>query len=155
MRKRSPEERFWAKVDKTETCWLWTGAITKRTGYGAFGMQLGSVNRWHNVLPHRFAYELLIGPIPEGLVIDHLCFVRRCVRPDHLEPVTATENIRRALARRTHCQQGHPYDTSTHKRECKTCKRTSRRMSARRTTAVKKGGHLPDGRPRQMLWKLP
>jgi hypothetical protein len=136
-RRQTPEQRFWAKVAKTEGCWLWTGAITKRTGYGAFGMQLGNVNRWHNVLPHRFAYELLVGPVPEGLELDHLCFVRRCVRPEHLEPVTAAENHRRALARKTHCPKGHPYDTSTDKRECITCKRQSRLASYHRSKGTR------------------
>lgn len=85
------EARFWAKVDKTETCWLWTAAIRRRSGYGVFSHQA------RTMLAHRFAYELLVGPIPDGLVIDHLCRVRHCVNPDHLEPVTQRENLRRGM----------------------------------------------------------
>ena len=78
--------RFWAKVDKTETCWLWTGG--QSAGYGRFGFKGRP-----NLGAHRFAYELLVGPIPPGLDLDHLCRVRNCVNPDHLEPVTRRENL--------------------------------------------------------------
>ena len=112
MRKtRPPEERFWAKVDKTDTCWLWTGAIAGTTGYGSFYFN-GSMGG-----AHRFAYEHFVGPIPEGYWIDHLCRVRRCVNPDHLAVVTPRENaIYNSLstaafnARKTHCPRGHPYN---------------------------------------------
>ncbi len=100
----TPEDRFWAKVDKhgpdgfhSQTganlgpCWLWTPP----PGTGGYG-RLGVDGRM--VLAYRFAYELLVGPIPVGLQPDHLCRVRHCVRPDHLEPVTQAENIRRGLA---------------------------------------------------------
>jgi len=83
------ERRFWSYVEKTETCWLWTGHLTD-DGYGRLGIN-GQL-----VLAHRFAYELLVGPIPEGLHLDHLCRVRHCVKPDDLEPVTPAENVRRA-----------------------------------------------------------
>lgn len=85
--------RFMGKVEKTETCWLWRGAINPG-GYGRIGE--GSMV----LQAHRVAYKLLVGPIPEGLHIDHLCGVRHCVRPDHLEAVTQAENNRRANARR-------------------------------------------------------
>ena len=84
--------RFWSKVDKTETCWLWAGALNN-SGYGTIkidGVTIGA---------HRHAYELAGGVIPDGLDLDHLCSVRRCVNPDHLEPVTRSENIRRAVER--------------------------------------------------------
>ena len=118
-------DRLWAKVDKTETCWLWTGART-RLGYGQIGHggQDGKV-----VVVHRVAYELLVGPIPEGLELDHLCHVRRCVNPAHLEPVTHLENMRRGhFATKTHCPRAHPYDSantlvSNGRRYCKTCAR--------------------------------
>lgn len=111
-RKRDPRERFWEKVEKTEKCWLWT-AYVMPTGYGRFGRQLA----------HRFAYEHLVGPIPEGLDLDHLCRVRHCVNPAHLEPVTRAENLRRGIKPRreknpwcarwqrekTHCPRGHEY----------------------------------------------
>lgn len=83
--------RFWAKVDKRgpDDCWLWLANKTAPNGHGRFSTG-GSM-----VMAHRFAYELLVGPIPDGLVIDHLCRVRLCVNPKHLEPVTAVENIKR------------------------------------------------------------
>lgn len=100
----TPPERFWPKVNKTETCWLWVGNINTK-GYGMFGLNRGLVSA------HRFAYVLLVGPIPEGLHIDHLCRVRHCVNPDHLEPVTPQENVRRGLhgvlRSQTHCVNGH------------------------------------------------
>lgn len=80
---------FWSKVQYTPGCWLWLGAL----GRGGYGL-----SRHRGVLSvvHRVAYELLVGPIPEGLQLDHLCRVRHCVNPDHLEPVTALENVRRS-----------------------------------------------------------
>lgn len=102
MTQRTCNDRFWSKVEKTETCWLWTGG-TARNGYGSFwdGNRIGRA--------HRYAYELLVGPIPEGLQLDHLCRVRLCVNPAHLEPVTQQENIRRAMVSRTHCKRGHEF----------------------------------------------
>lgn len=82
-------DRFWEKVNKTGTCWIWTGAITSR-GYGALRGDDGQL-----LLTHRFSYELHVGPIPDGLVIDHLCRNRACCNPTHLEPVTQWENITR------------------------------------------------------------
>lgn len=104
------EERLWPKVEKTETCWLWTGSVNDY-GYGA----IHAKGRRTGV--HRAVYELLVGPIPEGFQIDHLCRVRNCVNPAHLEPVTQRENLRRGRAgahygERTHCKNGHPFDES-------------------------------------------
>lgn len=99
-------ERFEAKIERTDTCWLWTAARSD-TGYGSFGVGGKVVNA------HRFAYELWIGPIPEGMQIDHLCRVRRCVNPTHLQVVTQAENIRRGespsarLHRAGVCSRGH------------------------------------------------
>lgn len=84
--KKSTEERFWSKVDKTNECWLWTGACSP-SGYGLF---------WHGgkmVRPHRLAFEWANGDIPEGMYIDHRCFRRNCVRPDHLRLVTHAQNL--------------------------------------------------------------
>ncbi len=105
------EERFWAKVDKRgpEGCWLWLGRKESK-GYGQFECK-GIFN-----VAHRFAYELLLGPIPEGLTLDHLCRNRACVNPDHLEPTLHRDNVLRGVnacatnARVTHCPEGHPYD---------------------------------------------
>lgn len=121
MAQSTEVERFWSKVQKTDTCWLWTGTPTP-AGYGKFGA------RRTMVLVHRYAYELLVGPIPEGLELDHLCFVKLCVNPAHLEPVTGAENTRRYWASRTACRNGHPYSTENTYwyrgvRECRVCQR--------------------------------
>jgi hypothetical protein len=81
----SLEERLWAKVDKTETCWLWTGSL-KSSGYGQI-----NIDRIPRVA-HRISYELTNGAIPEGLEIDHICHERRCVNPGHLRAVTRKQN---------------------------------------------------------------
>lgn len=83
-------DRLWAKVDKSGECWLWKGAINEH-GYG----HMRSEGRF--VRPHRVAYELLVGPVPEGLVLDHLCRTPACVNPAHLEPVTQSENLKRGI----------------------------------------------------------
>ena len=130
-------DRFWRKVNKTETCWLWAASINSR-GYGQFKMDGRS---WQ---AHRIAYELQVGPIPDGLQIDHLCRVRACVNPDHLEAVSQEENIRRgegvavANAIKTHCPQGHPYDEANTyiyhgARQCRACSAArDRRRTQRR-----------------------
>lgn len=84
-------DRFWSAVSKGDgdTCWLWTASRTPE-GYGQFGAEK------RRILAHRFSYELSVGPIPEGLELDHLCRNRGCVRPDHLQPVTRQENARRS-----------------------------------------------------------
>lgn len=83
-------ERFLAQVhiDPDSDCWIWTGASTTR-GYGRMTIDGTTTST------HRFAYQMLVGPIPPGNVIDHLCERQRCCNPDHLEPVTQAENIRR------------------------------------------------------------
>lgn len=88
--------RFWSYVRKTgpDECWMWTGAICgapRGKGYGH--LNIGG----RLVMAHRFAYELLVGPIPEGLVLDHLCREQYCVNPAHLEPVTQRTNVHRGL----------------------------------------------------------
>lgn len=139
----SIEDRFWAKVDKSGDCWLWTAAKNNQ-GYGVFGIPGNK-----KVLPHRFSYELVKGPIPLGLTIDHLCRTPLCVNPDHLEAVThRVNNLRGASqaalnAQKTYCPKGHAYsgdnlfvwkNTWGWTRRCRTCKnqqqRERRRMAA-------------------------
>lgn len=138
----TPEERFWSHVDKRgpDDCWLWAGGLT-RGGYGGF-----SGLRHLGQRAHRIAYQLAVGPIPDGLDLDHTCHDpstctardecphRRCCNPRHLEPVSRKENVERSggvsagLASRTHCPQGHEFmadntfieaDGSRRCRECK------------------------------------
>lgn len=91
---RSLEERFFDKVQGSDPmgCWTWTGSTTKG-GYGRFGFgPKGSIT---TVSAHRWVYEFMIAPIPEGMEIDHLCRNTSCVNPYHLEPVSKQENLSR------------------------------------------------------------
>ena len=128
-------ERFWRKVSKAPdgACWEWLGS--KNCGYGHI-RDSGSMRK-----AHRVAYELVIGPIPEGLVIDHLCRNRACVNPSHLEPVSQKENIRRGVSvvavkmALTHCPHGHPYSGEnlyTNRRGWRYCRTCMRRMNRER-----------------------
>ncbi|MFH0981536.1 MAG: HNH endonuclease signature motif containing protein [Planctomycetota bacterium] len=94
MTKRPAEERFWPKVDKTDSCWLWIGAMNLQ-GYGNFW--IGPTETEGYVGAHRFAYTHFVGPVPEGMDLDHLCRNRACVNPAHLEPVTRRVNLRRGI----------------------------------------------------------
>jgi hypothetical protein len=145
-RTKPAADRFWPKVSKTETCWLWT-AGANNMGYGLFWSG-GARSQGRRLLAHRFAYELLVGPIPDGLTIDHLCRVPLCCRPDHLEPVTMRENLRRGngwsgrKARQTHCLRGHALTedniyrrpSKPTARECRICmvEREARRVRKER-----------------------
>jgi len=124
--------RFLARIDKTDSCWNWTGAHSGKNEYGQ--MQIDG----KQVLVHRVAYSMWVGRIPDGLVLDHLCRNRKCVRPEHLEAVTLKENIARGVGitaqngRKTHCKRGHEFDKENTKvtnegRYCITCKRLASR----------------------------
>ena len=99
MSRLSASDRFWAKVKKTPTCWLWTGGVLSHKGYG---MLMISYPPFRKGYAHRFSYEQAFGPIPTGTVIYHTCQVPGCVNPAHLEAVTYRErrlrdwNTRRA-----------------------------------------------------------
>ena len=124
--------RYWAKVDKrTPTdCWLWIGAKNSN-GYGQIN---AGGRRGTNLYAHRVAWEMVYGPIPVGLEIDHLCRVRLCVNPAHLKPVTHRENLLRgANATKTHCKHGHeftPKNTGRIRghRRCRACNAESERL---------------------------
>lgn len=132
----SVEERFWSKVDRSAAggCWVWTAATA--CGYGRFAVSHGQL-----VQAHRFAYELLVGPIPEGLELDHLCRNRACVNPAHLEPVTTRVNLLRGVGAsaqnvlKDRCPNGHSYSSirkDRGDRECVECRREKQRARYRR-----------------------
>ena len=139
----SPADRFWSKVQRSSGCWLWTGAIGKG-GYGNFW----DGERYLNA--HRWAFEDANGPVPEGLVIDHLCRTRACVNPIHMEVVSCGENIRRGVgfaaknAVATHCPAGHPYDEANtyvrpdgKGRGCMTCRKLRNDISNAKRKAMR------------------
>lgn len=112
--------RFWSRVEKTDSCWNWTSS-TDRKGYGQFCHCVQGLT----MRAHKLAWESENGPVPDGLVLDHLCRNRRCVRPSHLEVVTNRENVLRGIgitaqmAQRMECDKGHELNAG--KRECEVC----------------------------------
>ena len=140
-RRKPPIERFNAKTSPGPNgCIEWTGD-KGNSGYGRFW--IGPENS-RKALAHRWSYEYHVGPIPDGLVIDHLCRNKICVNPKHLEPVTASENVRRGVSAerikaaaeaRTHCRRGHEYTEENtgrrasrpRERFCKECRVIARK----------------------------
>ena len=135
---RSSVERFMEKVSRSGECLLWIGS-KDGCGYGMFYLD-GKIVR-----AHRFNWERINGPIPAGMVTDHLCRVRACVDPDHIELVTPRENTLRGYgvgmlnAAKTECQKGHPFvvsnlvKTGNGTRRCRTCCREESRARRRRS----------------------
>lgn len=129
---RAQQARFWMRVTK-DYCWLWTGE-TATNGYGRANID------GRNQPAHRVAYEWLVGPVPDGLELDHLCAVRNCVNPVHLEPVTHQVNVARAAAKKRFCPRGHslsgenlvPSALRRGKRDCLACSRERAAKSRQR-----------------------
>lgn len=138
--------RMWERIAvATCGCWVWQGNLTAQ-GYGILG------GKHKNRYVHRFVYEHLIGEIPEGLELDHLCRVPACCNPAHLEPVTHHENVMRSPiapaainARKTHCKRGHPFDRPYEPgkgRTCEVCRKAYRRSYRRVETPERKAYRL-------------
>ena len=131
-------QRFLSKFAKKDSCWEWHGAKVGQ-GYGAVTVA------GQTLLAHRVSYEFYVGPIPEGLQIDHLCRNRACVNPDHLEAVLQKANLLRGEsfsaknARKTHCTKGHEFTSEntyryqrkdgSWRRDCRICRAAARRRS--------------------------
>lgn len=135
-----------ARLDGGVRCWEWTAATSK--GYGRFWLGGRRSSGGRRALAHRVSYEHFRGPIPAGLELDHLCGVRHCVNPWHLEPVSCRENLLRgdtlaaANASKTHCKSGHPfaganlYVDPSGGRHCRACDRDGHARRRREVAAL-------------------
>lgn len=132
----TPMEKFFKRVDKTSSCWLWTGRVDE-WGYGRHSSTHGP----QTVLAYKWLWESLNGPVPSGRQLDHLCRTPACVRPDHLEPVTPrvnnlrSDNVSGVNARKTHCLRGHEFTAEntywrrSGGRDCRACIRERRSIA--------------------------
>ncbi len=141
-------------ADPNSGCWLWIGLLNK-DGYAWLGGPPKKAGR----LAHRASYEAFINCIPSGLELDHKCRIRCCVNPNHLEPVTHAENVRRGIigaqASRANCKWGHPFSGDNlvmegNKRRCKKCRKNrnaaiSKRRKMRRPDVLDAVRDLIDG----------
>jgi hypothetical protein len=155
-------ERFWERVDKDgpDGCWLWTGTIADN-GYGYYG----------GTTAHRWMYRQCVGEFPVELHVDHLCRVRHCVNPAHLEPVTVRENTLRGIgfcavnAGKTHCPRGHEFTEENTKwwrtsRRCRTCLRSevarrTKKLREEREAALQQRRAAEVGRHSEFRWIRP
>lgn len=130
-------ERFNRKwTANNDGCWEWT-AYRNNRGYGTFSLD-GSMK-----LAHRVSYTLFVGPIADGMVVDHLCDTPACVNPDHLRATTQRANVRRAVADKTHCVNGHALEgrnlgirSATGWRFCRTCANANSSASKQRRNTL-------------------
>ena len=139
---KTESQRFWEKVKKTRTCWLWLGKPNE-SGYGQFyatsikgeGNKNGKGKR---IYAHRYSYLKAKGTIPKGKILDHHCETPSCVQPKHLQPVTRGQNIQLGWKRKTHCKRGHRFNEQNGKKLCKECMRNNKRAKYR---ALREAGH--------------
>lgn len=122
-------------------CWLWTGATTNK-GYPQ--IRVNRVTKYAHIV----VYELLVGPVPDTLELDHKCFITFCVRWDHLEPVTRSINVQRSWDRYkkpNQCMRGHEYTernlyvTKTGKKQCRICNNANQRNYMKKKRAITRG----------------
>lgn len=148
--------RFRDKINISGGCWVWTAAITNN-GYGRVKI------KGKTVVAHKAVFQLLVGPVRDGLTLDHKCRNRACVNPDHLEPVTMRVNVLRgetitgANSRKSHCHVGHPlagdnlFIRNDGRRRCKTCEAASQRKL--RSKPAFKARHAAYERNRRAILK--
>jgi len=150
VQRRDPVDRFIEKVHFADSCWRWTGWVDCH-GYGKF--YTGGHPK--DAMAHRFAWETFVGPIPPGHELDHVfaagCDHRDCVNPDHLEPVTHLENMRRSAARQqNHCKRGHEFTSQNTRinpngrRSCRACDAVHRQTQRNRRNQQQEQGALSD-----------